>query len=319
MMWAARPAALWGGVAVLMVLPFAAAIADQPFYLTLVTRMLIFAIAALSLDLILGYGAMVSFGHAAFLGVGAYAVGILAHHGIDDGWIQWPVAILASALVAAVIGLVSLRTSGVYFIMITLAFGQMLYFLFISLKTYGGDDGLTINARSRFEGLIDLSNNVALYYLVLALLLGFLLFCRRLVASRFGMVIRGAKSNDRRMRALGFPTVRYRLAAFVIAGTMCGVAGVLLANLTNFASPAYMHWTRSGELMVMVILGGMGSLIGPIFGAFALLALEEVLSSNTQHWQLILGPILVLLVLFAKRGIYGLLGPARAPAGVPHG
>ena len=315
---ALRPLALWGGLALLVALPLAAALADEPFYLTLVTRMLIFAIAALSLDLILGYGAMVSFGHAAYLGIGAYAVGILAYHGIEDAWIQWPAAILAASLAAGLVGLVSLRTSGVYFIMITLAFAQMLYFLFISLKTYGGDDGLTINARSRLPGPLDLSSNVALYYLVLAVLIVFLLLCRRLVASRFGMVIRGSRSNDRRMRALGFPTVRYRLAAFVIAGTMCGVAGVLLANLTNFASPAYMHWTRSGELMVMVILGGMGSLIGPIFGAFALLALEEALSSYTQHWQVILGPILILIVLFAKRGIYGLLGPA-APAGAPHG
>jgi branched-chain amino acid transport system permease protein len=309
---AARPVALYGGLALLIVLPALVALADQPFYLTLVTRMLIFAIAALSLDLILGYGAMVSFGHAAYLGIGAYAVGIFAFHGINAAWIQWPAAILGSAVVAALVGLVSLRTSGVYFIMITLAFGQMLYFLAVSLKLYGGDDGLTINQRSQLGGPLDLSSNTTLYYVVLALLLGFLFLGRRLVTSRFGMVIRGAKSNERRMRALGFPTLRYRLAAFAIAGTVCGVAGVLLANLTNFASPAYMHWTRSGELMVMVILGGMGSLIGPIFGAFALLLLEELLSSHTQHWQLYLGPILILIVLFAKRGIYGLLGPARA-------
>jgi branched-chain amino acid transport system permease protein len=307
---ALRAAALYGGLALLVALPALVALIDEPFYLTLVTRMLIFAIAALSLDLILGYGAMVSFGHAAYLGIGAYAVGILAFHGINDAWVQWPVAIVGSAAVAALIGLVSLRTSGVYFIMITLAFAQMLYFLGTGLKSYGGDDGLTINARSQFGGLIDLSSNATLYYLVLAVLLGFLLLCRRIVAARFGMVIRGAKSNERRMRALGFPTVRYRLAAFVIAGAMCGMAGVLLANLTNFASPAYMHWTRSGELMVMVILGGMGSLIGPIFGAFAFLLLEETLSSYTQHWQLYLGPILILIVLFAKRGLYGLLGPA---------
>jgi branched-chain amino acid transport system permease protein len=276
--------------------------------------MLIFAIAALSLDLILGYGAMISFGHAAYLGVGAYAVGILAFHGVDAAWIQWPVALLTSALVAALIGLISLRTSGVYFIMITLAFAQMLYYLAISLKAYGGDDGLRINARSVLGGGIDLASNTALYYVVLGCLLGFLGFGRRLVASRFGMVIRGAKSNERRMRALGFPTARYRLVAFVIAGTMCGLAGVLLANLTNFTSPAYMHWTRSGELMVMVILGGMGSLIGPIVGAFALLSLEELLSSYTEHWQVVLGPILIVIVLFARRGIYGWLGaPAARP------
>ena len=310
---------LWSGLALLVVLPLATDLTDQPFYLTLTTRMLIFAIAALSLDLILGYGAMVSFGHAAYLGVGAYAVGILARHGIDNAWVQWPTALLASALIAFLVGLVSLRTSGVYFIMITLAFAQMLYFLVVSLKTYGGDDGLTINVRSRV-GLVDLSSNVTLYYVVLGLLVALLLACRRLVASRFGMVIRGTKSNERRMRALGFPTVRYRLAAFVMAGAMCGLAGVLLANLTSFASPAYMHWTRSGELIVMVILGGMGSLIGPIVGAVALLALETVLSSWTQHWQAILGPILILIVLFARRGLFGLLTAKSAPgAALPDG
>jgi branched-chain amino acid transport system permease protein len=198
--------------------------------------------------------------------------------------------------------------------MITLAFAQMLYFLAISLKSYGGDDGLTISLRSQLGGPLDLSSNTTLYYVVLALLLGFLFLGQRLVASRFGMVIRGAKSNERRMRALGYATVRYRLVAFAIAGTMCGIAGVLLANLTNFVSPAYMHWTRSGELMVMVILGGTGSLVGPIFGAFALLSLEELLSSYTEHWQLYLGLILIVIVLFAKRGIYGLLGPAPAAA-----
>jgi branched-chain amino acid transport system permease protein len=305
---------LWGGLALLAALPVLTALADQPFYLTLVTRMLIFAIAALSLDLILGYGAMASFGHAAYLGIGAYAVGILAFHGITTAWIQWPVAIVASAGAAALIGLVSLRTSGVYFIMITLAFAQMLYFFVVSLKAYGGDDGLTIAARSTFGGPLDLSSDTALYYLVLALLLGCLLLCRRLVASRLGMVIRGTKSNQRRMQALGFPTLRYRLAAFALAGTMCGIAGVLLVNLTRFASPAYMHWERSGELMVMVILGGMGSLIGPIFGAFALLSLEEILSSYTEHWQVYLGPILILIVLFARRGLYGLIAPAARAA-----
>ncbi len=308
-----RRAILWGGLALLLGLPLATTLADQPFYLTLVTRMLIFAIAALSLDLILGYGAMVSFGHAAYLGIGAYAVGILAHYGVEAGWIQWSVALAASAIVAGVIGLVSLRTSGVYFIMITLAFAQMLYFLFISLKTYGGDDGLRINARSRFA-ILDLTSNVALYYVVLVLLVAFLFIGRRLIASRFGMVIRGARSNERRLRALGFPTVRYRLTAFVIAGTVCGLAGVLLANLTNFASPAYMHWTRSGELIVMVILGGMGTLVGPVLGAFALLTLEEGLSSYTEHWQVVLGPILILIVLFARRGLYGWLSPHAASA-----
>lgn len=298
---------LLGGVALLGLVPVAARLFDAPFYLTLFVRVMIWAIAALSLNLILGYGGMVSFGHAAFLGVGVYTVGILAAHGIDSGLVQWPAAIAASALCAAAIGAVSLRTSGVYFIMITLAFAQMLYFLGVSLKVYGGDDGMTIAVRSRFGGLLDLERPTVFYYTVLVLLVAFHYLSHRLVNSRFGMVIRGARSNERRMRAIGYPTFRYRLLAFVVAGAMCGVAGVLLANFAKYMSPAFMHWTRSGEIMVMVILGGMGTLVGPALGAFVFLLLEEALSGYTEHWQLVLGPILVAIVLFARRGLAGLL------------
>jgi branched-chain amino acid transport system permease protein len=298
------------GVVLLALVPPTARALDAPFYLTLVSRIMIFAIAALSLDLILGYGGLVSFGLAAYLGVGVYTVGILSAHGAASGFVQWPVAILASALVAAAIGAVSLRTSGVYFIMITLAFAQMLYFLGVSLKAYGGDDGMTIASRSRFGGLVDLEDPSAFYYLVLGLLLGFHYLAWRLVHSRFGMVLRGCRSNERRMRAIGFPTFRYKLTAFVLAGTMCGVAGVLLANFTKYMSPAFMHWTRSGEIMVMVILGGMGTVFGPALGAFAFLLLEEWLSGYTEYWPVVLGPILVFIVLFAKRGLFGLLFPA---------
>jgi branched-chain amino acid transport system permease protein len=298
------------GVVLLALVPPAARALDAPFYLTLVGRIMIFAIAALSLDLILGYGGLVSFGHAAYLGVGVYTVGILSAHGVGSGFVQWPVAIVASALVAAAIGAVSLRTSGVYFIMITLAFAQMLYFLGVSLKAYGGDDGMTIASRSRFGGALDLEDAVVFYYLVLVLLLAFHYVVWRLVHSRFGMVIRGCRSNERRMRAIGFPTFRYKLVAFVIAGTMCGVAGVLLANFTKYASPAFMHWTRSGEIMVMVILGGMGTVFGPTLGAFAFLLLEEWLSAFTEYWPVVMGPILVFIVLFARRGLFGLLFPA---------
>lgn len=298
---------LLGGVALLGLVSVAARLFDAPFYLTLFVRVMIWAIAALSLNLILGYGGMVSFGHAAFLGVGVYTVGILAAHGIDSGLVQWPAAIAASALCAAAIGAVSLRTSGVYFIMITLAFAQMLYFLGVSLKVYGGDDGMTIAVRSRFGGLLDLERPTVFYYTVLVLLVAFHYLSHRLVNSRFGMVIRGARSNERRMRAIGYPTFRYRLLAFVVAGAMCGVAGVLLANFAKYMSPAFMHWTRSGEIMVMVILGGMGTLVGPALGAFVFLLLEEALSGYTEHWQLVLGPILVAIVLFARRGLAGLL------------
>ncbi len=268
---------------------------------------MIFAIAALSLNLILGYGGMVSFGHAAYLGIGAYSVGVLAHYGINNGYLQWALAIGASALVALAIGAVSIRTSGVYFIMITLAFTQMLYYLGISIAEYGGDDGMRVAVKSQFPGLIDLNDANAFYYLVLAFLVLFLFLAHRLVESRFGMVIRAARSNEARTRSIGFSPYPYRLAAFVIAGAVCGLAGALLVNHTAYLTPEFMNWTRSGELMFMVILGGMASIAGPVLGAFALLLVEDALSGWTQHWQLILGPLLVLSVLFLRRGLAGLL------------
>ena len=291
----------------LALLPAYVALTGDRFALTLFTRIVILALAAVSLNLILGYGGMMSFGHAAYLGIGGYAVGILAHEGIGTGFIQWPVALLASGLFALVIGALSLRTRGVYFIMITLAFAQMAYYIVAGLARYGGDDGLTIYKRSEFAGLINLSNKTQFYYLCLALLFGMLYLVWRIINSRFGMVIQGARLNEIRMRAIGFPTYRYRLTCFVIAGMMGGLAGALIANHTDFVSPAMMFWTRSGDLIVMVVLGGMGSLFGPVFGAVALLVLEEVLSGVTEYWQIILGPLLLLVVLFARGGIDGLL------------
>ena len=295
----------------LAAVPAASAFFEQPFYLDLLRRVMIFAIAAISLNLILGYGGMVSFGHAAYLGIGAYAVGILAHYGIHNGWLQWSLAIGASALVALAIGAISVRTSGIYFIMITLAFTQMLYYLGISIEEYGGDDGMRLPVRSQFSGLIDLNDAAAFYYLVLGILAASLYLVHRLVNSRFGLVIAGVRSNERRMRAIGFATYRYKLACFVIAGTLCGLAGALIANHTDFVSPAMMHWTRSGDLIVMVVLGGMGSLFGPLIGAIALLVLEETLPGVTEYWQIILGPLLLLVVLFARGGIDGALAGAR--------
>ena len=278
------------------------------FALTLFTRILIYALAAASLNLIMGFGGMMSFGHAAYLGIGGYAVGILAHEGIASGFVQWPVAIAVSALFALVIGALSLRTRGVYFIMITLAFAQMAYYIAAGMARYGGDDGLTIYKRSDFAGLINLSDKVQFYYLCFVLLLAAIYLIYRIVNSRFGMVVQGARSNEKRMQAIGFPTYRYQLTCFVIAGTLCGIDGALLANNTDFVSPAIMYWTRSGDLMVMVILGGMGSLFGPVFGAIVLLVLEELLSQFTEYWQIILGPMLLLIVLFARGGIDGMLG-----------
>jgi branched-chain amino acid transport system permease protein len=273
---------------------------------------MIFAIAAISLNLILGYGGLVSFGHAAYLGIGGYAVGILAFYGFTNGWLQWGTAIVASALLAAAIGAVSIRTSGVYFIMITLAFTQMLYYLGISLEAFGGDDGMRLRARSEFP-LLDLNEPVQFYYVVLALMAAALLLTHRIVNSRFGMVLRAAKSNEARALAIGFSPYPYRLAAFVISGAMGGLAGALLVNHTNYLTPDFMHWTRSGEIMFMVILGGMATSAGPVLGAFAFLLVEDMLSAwlpvafVRQHWQLFLGPLLVLSVLFFRRGLAGIM------------
>ena len=295
----------------LVLLPLYVELTGSRFLLTLFTRIVILALAAVSLNLILGYGGMMSFGHAAYLGIGGYAVGMLAFEGITTGFVQWPVALLVSAFFALVIGALSLRTRGVYFIMITLAFAQMAYYIVAGLARYGGDDGLTIEKRSQFIAPINLSNKVQFYYICLVLLCGAIYLVWRLVNSRFGMALQGARSNDTRMRAIGFPTYRYKLTGFVIAGTLCGLAGALLANHTDFVSPAMMYWTRSGDLIIMVVLGGMGSTFGPLFGAVALLVLEEVLSGITEYWQIILGPLLLLVVLFARGGIDGLLGKAR--------
>ena len=313
-----RQAVHLAALAIALLLPAVALGLDKPFFVTLASRMLIYGLAAASLDLILGFGGMVSFGHAAFFGVGGYTVGILFAHGFDgsaflglfpggdNALIIWPLAMLVSGLLALVIGAVSLRTGGVYFIMITLAFAQMLYYFFVSLETYGGDDGLSMYGRSRLPGL-DLADDATFYYVCLALLLAFLWLGRRLVASRFGMVIAGVRENERRMVALGFPVYRYKLACFAIAGAVAGLAGALAANQTEFVSPGLMHWTKSGEIMVMVIMGGMGTLVGPVFGAAVFLLLEEVLSKWTEHWMIVLGPLLILIVLFAKRGLYGWL------------
>ena len=303
---------LRNGAAVLLLvwlalLPVYANLTNDQFTLTLFTRIVIMALAAVSLNLILGYGGMMSFGHAAYLGIGGYAIGMMAHEGITNGFVQWPVALGASALFALVIGALSLRTRGVYFIMITLAFAQMAYYVIGGIDRYGGDDGLTIYKDSQFGGLVNLGDRVTFYYVCLALLFAGVFIVWRLVNSRFGLVIQGTRSNEARMRAIGFPTYRYKLVCFVIAGTMAGLSGVLLANNADFVSPSMMYWTRSGDLIIMVVLGGMASPLGAVFGAVAFLVLEEALSGITEYWQIIMGPLLLLVVLFARGGIDGLL------------
>ena len=291
---------------VLALLPILALFTGGSYLVSLGSRVMIFAVAAVALDLLVGYGALISFGHAAFVGLGAYAVGILSAYGITDALVSLPAALAVSAAYAFLTGVVCLRTKGVYFIMITLAFGQMAFFTASSLAPFGGDDGLTIAARNTVAGFALLRNERAYYYVVLFCLLGTYLFCRALVASRFGRVVRGAKENPVRVATIGFDVYRFQLATYVIAGALAGLAGFLLANATEFVSPAYMSWQRSGELIVMVLLGGLGSLDGAIIGAAAYLLTEEWLSGVTEHWKVIFGPVLVLIVLFARGGLLGL-------------
>ena len=300
----------------LALLPALSAYLGDSFLLVIAERVMIFALAALALDLILGYGAMVSFGHAAFIGIGAYAVAILSSHGIGDIVLQMIAGAVASALFALVTGALSLRTRGVYFIMITLAFGQMAFFFGVSLSAYGGDDGYSLATRSSFLGT-DLPSTVhGFYYLVFAVLLAVYLLARRIVASRFGRVLRGSRENPVRMGAIGFSVFPYQLIAYVISGAITSLAGVLLANQIQFVAPAFMSWQRSGELIIMVVLGGMGTLIGPVAGASVFILLEEWLAQFSQHWKLALGLILILFVLFGRGGFAGLgarLWPERRP------
>jgi branched-chain amino acid transport system permease protein len=303
------PALLFGFLALV---PLAS---GETYLLDRFIRIMVFAIAAIGLDLLVGYGALISFGHAAFMGLGAYAVGILAAHGVNEAAIALPVALAVSMLFALLTGVVSLRTRGVYFIMITLAFAQMAFFTASSLAPYGGDDGLTIRSRDLILGLPLLQNPRAFYYLAFACLAATYLACRALVASRFGRVFRGARENPARMAAIGFDTYRFQLVSYVVSGGLGGLAGFLLANLTDFVSPAYMSWQRSGDLLIMVIFGGMGRLYGAIIGAIAYLTLEELLSDYTEHWKVILGPLLVLVAVFARGGLIGVAERLRRSRG----
>ncbi|MFG1479902.1 branched-chain amino acid ABC transporter permease [Xanthobacter sp. V4C-4] len=292
----------------LLALLAAAPLVGDTYTLSLLARGMIFALAAVSLDFILGYGALVSFGHAATMGIGAYAVGILAEEGIGDALIAFPVAMAAAGLFAGLTGAISLKTRGVYFIMITLAFGQMAYFLAQALSAYGGDDGLALATRSTLGGGRWLRDPLVFHYLTLGLLALTLLVCRMLVRAPFGRVLEGARENERRVAALGVDPYPYRLIAFTIAGALAGLAGALYANLTEFVSPAYLSWHRSGELIVMVVAGGVGTLYGAILGALGVVLLEEGLSQLTAHWRILFGPLLVLLVLTTRGGLAALLG-----------
>lgn len=296
----------WVLLIVAALVPWLAGLLDQGYYVGFVRRMMIFAIAAASLNFIMGYGGMVSLGHAAFFGIGAYVVGIAMVHGVTSAWIAWPLAMLFAALAALAIGSISLRTRGVYFIMITLAFAQMVYYLAVGLKHYGGEDGLNLAQRSVIGLGLDLASETTLYYVVLVALATVMLFLNRAVAARYGRVLMGIRENETRMEAIGFATYRYKLAGFAIAGGLAGLAGALFANHNLFVSPAALHWTQSATLVVMVLLGGIGFRYGGLAGAFALLMLEELLAALTDYWHLPLGLILLAVVFFAPRGLAGL-------------
>ena len=291
---------------------------DQVYYVTMASRILIYALAATSLNLVLGYGGMISFGHAAFVGAGAYTASVMIVEGITSAWIGWPLAMAVSGLLALAVGAISLRTRGVYFIMITLAFAQMIYYLTISMKAYGGDEGLTLAQRASPGFGLDLKDDIAFYYVVLAILATAIYLVSRLVNARFGRVIQAIRENEVRMEAIGYPAFRFKLACFVIAGALGGLAGALLANQNSYVNPGILHWTESGKLMIMVILGGVGHIYGGLIGAVGLLGLEELLANHKigwlaalypnyqQHSLLAVGVAMLAVVLYAPQGIAGL-------------
>jgi branched-chain amino acid transport system permease protein len=301
-----RPWPTLAAVAVLALLPVAALLVGQPFYVVFATRVLIYGLIATSLNLLIGYGGMVSFGHAAFVGAGAYTVAVLMPAGIVTAWLLWPASLLVGALLAFLIGAVSLRTRGVYFIMITLAFAQMAYYLVLSLRALGSDDGLTLAARPSL-GLVDLGSDAAFYYVALVVLLAVLALVRGLLNAPLGRALQGIRDNETRMEAIGFATYRLKLLVFVIAGAVAGLGGGLLASLNRLVAPDLLQWTQSGLLMIMVILGGSGRLLGSALGAVVLLTAEEAMAGQTIHWPLGVGVVLLAVVLFAPEGIAGLV------------
>lgn len=309
----------------LVAVPLIALGMDEPFIITLATKVAIFAMAGVGLNLVLGYGGLVSFGHAAFFGIGGYAAGILASHALNyepimespfliEGTTQmiviWIVALIFSALVALVIGVITLRTSGVYFIMITLAFAQMIYYFAISWPAYGGEDGLSIYVRNGFPGLNTL-DPISFFALCAAMLAIAMVFSAVLIRSRFGLALQGARQNPQRMTAVGIAPFRIRLVAFVISAMITALAGALYADLNRFVSPTMLSWHMSGEIMVFVILGGVGRLFGPLAGAALYIILEHLLGGVWEFWQLPLGVLLLLVVLFARGGLVGVLAGER--------
>ena len=283
-------------------------------------RIMLLGMAAMGLNLVLGYGGMVSFGHAAFIGIGAYCVGIGEFYGLTNGWAHILLGMIVCGLMGLIIGYLALRTSGIYFIMITLAFAQMLFFLFVSLEQFGGDDGMSID-RAEF-GLIDLYDPLRLYFLIWVALALVGLGLMFIVRSRFGVTLRAIKSNESRIEAMGLEPLRFKIAGYVISAVICGLAGVLFANWQEYVSPDIMHWTRSGELMIIIILGGLGTLAGPLLGAIVFLLLEEslpmllgaVAPAYAENWMILFGPLLIMVVLFGRGGLVGVIAARHQSA-----
>jgi branched-chain amino acid transport system permease protein len=296
-------------LAAAVALPFALRAAGADFYLGTASRIIIYAIAATSLNLLLGYAGMISLGHAAFFGLGAYATGVLLTEGVRSALVHLLAIVGVVGLASLVIGAISLRTRGVYFIMITLAFAQMLFYLCNSIKGYGGDEGLTLRVRSLLPGGVDMRDAQVIYYCALAALALLLFLLHRFSRSRFGRLVQALRDDEVRAEALGIPVFASRLVIFVVAGVLCGIAGGLSTNLQGYVSPNLLHWTQSGTLLVMVILGGVGTLWGGLIGAAALLLMQELLSAQTQYWEFWIGWVLLAVVLFARQGLVGILRP----------
>ncbi len=305
---------LWLLIAGFAVFPIFTHLANLPFWNDVAMRIMLLGMAAMGLNLVLGYGGMVSFGHAAFIGIGAYCVGISQFYGISNGWAHLGFSIIACSIAGLLIGYLALRTSGIYFIMITLAFAQMLFFLFVSLETFGGDDGMSID-RAEF-GIIDLYEPLRLYFLIWASLTLVGLVLMFIVRSRFGVTLRAIKSNESRIEAMGLFPLRFKILGYVISAVICGIAGTLFASWQEYVSPDIMHWTRSGELMIIIILGGLATLAGPLLGAIVFLLLEEMLPillnnvapSYAENWMILFGPLLIAVVLFGRGGLTGFVG-----------
>ena len=307
---------MWLLIAGFGLFPIVTHLADLPFWNDVAMRIMLLGMAAMGLNLVLGYGGMVSFGHAAFIGIGAYCVGISQFFGMTNGFFHMLLSIGVCGAVGLVIGYLALRTTGIYFIMITLAFAQMLFFLFVSLEQFGGDDGMSID-RADFL-MIDLYEPLRLYFLIWVALALVALGLMFIVRSRFGVTLRAIKSNESRIEAMGLVPLHFKITSYVISAVICGLAGTLFASWQEYVSPDIMHWTRSGELMIIIILGGLGTLAGPLLGAIVFLLLEEFLPlalsavapAYTENWMILFGPLLIMVVLFGRGGLVGLLDKA---------